>query len=441
MPRFRSSSRLWLLAASLALIPSIATAQNAFIALHLTFNGHVYDGYNSHAIYASLLFKPTVDGDPWIERDGYVAGWTRGSDHGLLEVNGNGEFQVKAIGTADGVTACALLGGGSSIGTLVLGDTVAVTVNLDWNYCAAGVAATATGAAKGEIHISGADADHSFVATVDSDGVDYSDVGAHAGEIAHGQPVTYTIIPSPGSVAQAAGRRGGVGESLVIDTVANKAIALPVNFFVPPSFSITLGGNSPTGVDTVARGSTRVPMIEFSLNPSTPQTINSVTVRGHGTGDESVDVTAVKLYHDLNGNGRVDSGEPTLSSGTFPANDGTVTLNVAPPYNVSGPTSLLVTYDYSTHIAARLGGAMTLAFLPLICFPGVRRRKRVAMVLMALVAGIAVASCGGGDVDGSTGPPPSGESSNYQVTVSDVDVSGTMHSNLGLSGATVTVLK
>jgi len=115
-------------------------------------------------------------------------------------------------------------------------------------------------------------------------------------------------------------------------------------------------------------------------------------------------------------------------------------LNVDPAFAVSGPTNLLVTYGFSTHIAALFSGAVSLAFLPFLFLPGLRRKNRVTVMCAMLISAVAVASCGGGS-DSSTGPPPPAGSSTYQATLTGIDVSGVTQTGLSLSGATVTVIK
>lgn len=440
MSRPRSTARCWLLLGVLALIPGIAAAQS-YVALQLSLNGHPYDGYNSHAIGVTILVKPTVDGDPWIEKGGYIVGWAKGADHGTFEVNGEGEFQIEKVLTFDGATACALQGTGSPIGTLTLRDTTHMSSVLSYQYCPVDVNPNVVGGASGQMEVHGPSADVSYIEAIDTAGdTRIVQGGAHAGAIPYGSPVTITAIPTPGYAVAMFGRRSAVSQAISVDTTVLQAYSVGVSFYPAPSFTITLGGSSPTGVDTIAKGSTKVPMLEFKLDPSTPQTLNSVTVQGHGTGDESVDVTGVQLYDDLNGNGRVESGEPLLASSSFSSNDGTATLNVQPAFAVSGPTNLLVTYGFSTHLAALFSGAVSLAFLPFLFLPGLRRKRRVAVMCAMLISVAAVAGCGGGS-DSSTGPPPPAGSSTYQVTLTGVDVSGTTQTGLSLSGATVTVLK
>jgi hypothetical protein len=200
---------------------------------------------------------------------------------------------------------------------------------------------------------------------------------------------------------------------------------------------VALGGSTPSS-HTVSVGSLNVPMIEFTLNPTAAQTINSVTIAASGSGNEQVDVTSVKLYVDKNSNGQVDVGDSAIASSTFAANDGTVIMTVSPAYSISAPTSLLVTYDFNLTVAQRLGGGLTLAMLPLLLIPAVWRRKRVtAMVVMAMLSTMALTACGS---DSSTGPPAGGGSVTFQSSLTNVNISGTDVAS-ALNGATITIKK
>jgi hypothetical protein len=200
---------------------------------------------------------------------------------------------------------------------------------------------------------------------------------------------------------------------------------------------VALGGSTPSS-HTVSVGSTNVPMIEFTLTPSSAQTVNSVTIAANGSGNEQVDVTAVKLYIDKNANGQVDAGDTAIASSTFAVNNGTVIMNVNPAYSISAPTNLLVTYDFNITVAQRLGGGLTFAMLPLLFLPAVWRRKRVAaMIVMAMIATVGITACGS---DSSTGPPPGGSSVTFQSNLTSVDISGTDIAS-PLAGATITINK
>lgn len=221
-------------------------------------------------------------------------------------------------------------------------------------------------------------------------------------------------------------------ETQEIDTTNNRAACKPGNIQV----TVSAGGNAP-GNTTVAKGTSAVPMLQFTLNPATSQTLNSITVQGQGSGNDQVDVTAITLYLDVNGDGLVDAGDSALASGTYGANNGTAVLTLSPGYAVTGTTSFLVTYDFSVNLAERLGGGAALALLPFLFVPMFSRRTRgLAMLGMILLVGISVTSCGGSDAT-----TPSGNTVTYQVKLSGVNLSGTDVPGVAINGATVTIVR
>ncbi len=200
----------------------------------------------------------------------------------------------------------------------------------------------------------------------------------------------------------------------------------------PVSVTVTLGGNTPRN-QTVAKGSSNVPMLEFELNPVTTETVSQVKVQAQGSGNEQVDVTAVNLWLDKNANGLKDAGDSLVSTGTFAANNGTVVLVVDPGLEISAPTTLLVTYSFSLTIAQRLG-ATSLLLLGLCFVPVARRRKRLALGVVVLILGIGITSCGGSSPTG----PGGGSDHTYQAKLTGLTVSGT-DVTAALTGATVTI--
>jgi hypothetical protein len=212
------------------------------------------------------------------------------------------------------------------------------------------------------------------------------------------------------------------------NTAACISTAVPV--------TVALGGSTPPS-HTVAAGASDVPMIEFLVTPASQQTVTSVTVQASGTGDEQTDVTAVKLYIDKNANGAVDAGDSLIATGTFAANDGTVTLAVNPGLAITAPTALLVTYSFSVTVAERIGGAIVLAFLPLFFIPAARKRKTLLAMLLVMLTSVAVVSCGGD----STGPKPGNGSVTFKSTVTGVTTTTGSIANLTVSGATITINK
>ncbi|MEO8878892.1 MAG: hypothetical protein ABI446_00695 [Gemmatimonadaceae bacterium] len=201
--------------------------------------------------------------------------------------------------------------------------------------------------------------------------------------------------------------------------------------------TVALGSSTPSN-QTVQSGSTNVPMLQFLLTPTAPQTITGVTVAASGTGNEQVDVSAVRLYLDKNGNGAVDAGDSIISTGTFATNDGTVTLAVNPGLSITTPTSLLVTYSFTLTIAERIGGGIVLAMFPLLILPSFRRRKTLLAMLIVMLTAVAITACGG---DSSTGPKPGNGSVTFESTLTGVTTNTGSLSSLAVSGATITVNK
>lgn len=118
-------------------------------------------------------------------------------------------------------------------------------------------------------------------------------------------------------------------------------------------------------------------MLQFDVVPETDGlTINHLTLKASGTGNDVADLTAGKVWLDENGNGQVDprfladafaedngadglavepsdggidvqEGDRQIGSGAYDTDDGTLTLTIDPPLAL-GPretATLLITYD------------------------------------------------------------------------------------------------
>lgn len=92
-------------------------------------------------------------------------------------------------------------------------------------------------------------------------------------------------------------------------------------------------------------------MASFELrnNGPVPVSIQSVRLRASGSADDSVNVTAVKLWRDTNGDGALDVGDTQLGSVGYGADNGTVTIATGSLNQLDQTQSvrLLVTYDLS----------------------------------------------------------------------------------------------
>jgi hypothetical protein len=148
--------------------------------------------------------------------------------------------------------------------------------------------------------------------------------------------------------------------------------------------------------------------------------VDALTLRAAGTGDDQADVAEVVVVEDRNGNGRRDGGEPVLGTGTFAADNGTVTIpNLDLELDPGDATDLLVLYDVavtSVSSTAQQAGVpwwLALSLLPL-AWIGWGCRGRVALLALPLL----LATCGGGGGGGCNGAfDPLGAVVTFEVSV------------------------
>lgn len=93
--------------------------------------------------------------------------------------------------------------------------------------------------------------------------------------------------------------------------------------------------------------------LRWNNNGTTAASIASFKLTASGTVDESVTLIKMSIIHDLNSDGIVGVGEPTLvsTSPAFPTNDGTVTITPQPPLSIApngGQVQLMITVDLVT---------------------------------------------------------------------------------------------
>lgn len=127
------------------------------------------------------------------------------------------------------------------------------------------------------------------------------------------------------------------------------------------SANITIGGSVrvargsvPPPSTLVSRSTAGVRALHVALSADLePATLTRLAVRASGSLDDVRGLSAVHLYADGNGNGRVDAAEPRLATTAFAADDGAATFTVAEPIPTGAPLELLVLADLT---ASPLGG-------------------------------------------------------------------------------------
>jgi uncharacterized repeat protein (TIGR01451 family) len=223
-----------------------------------------------------------------------------------------------------------------------------------------------------------------------------------------------------------------------------------VSTVISAGYSVAPGKNTPAVSSSAQVSAQNVPIIQLVTMATGTENvkINSVTIQASGTGNDALDISAVKLYLDVNGNGVVDSGDTQLSSGTFSADNGSLNLPLGTALTVmSGtPQNLLVTYDFSPTLASTL----TFAGVPLVFvgFLGSRRSRRWMILTTIGIAMLCFSACGGGGGGGEDAVPPGTSASRtYHLTVSAMAMQGAISNSaitvngMPTEGTTVTVNK
>ncbi|GIW34849.1 hypothetical protein [Meiothermus sp.] len=252
------------------------------------------------------------------------------------------------------------------------------------------------------------------------------------------------VADTGSSFAGWGGACSGTGTCSVTMDAARSVIA---TFNTAPAGALTISAAKPANAPTDAtrnKGQSSVLMLAFTLNPSQATQLQNITLQASGSGNDSLDLTVVKLIRDANANGQIDSGETPIASGTFSADNGTLTLTLSTPLALgTGDSQFLVAADIASTLAARpavlkaqslpaLPTPLLLTLLPLVLLGAWRMRSlRVGLLALAL----SLAACGGGQ---STTPV----NKTYQINLTAVSAQGSPTlSGLPITGATITVQK
>ncbi len=164
------------------------------------------------------------------------------------------------------------------------------------------------------------------------------------------------ICPAPGDTAYTPGLTEGNfciqltiedGGSNDADGEVNGSIKDPGGIAILiPEPNVDL--NRSTTSTTFSNGSGEQVVLAFAISSdSRDAQVDRLTLNSSGTLDETADISVVNLYHDVNENGVVDSGDERVGSGSYSSDNGQLEFSFSTPVQLSiGNTQFLVTYSF-----------------------------------------------------------------------------------------------
>jgi hypothetical protein len=130
-----------------------------------------------------------------------------------------------------------------------------------------------------------------------------------------------------------------------------------------PSLEVLPGTGIPSATVEPGTKAVRVASYRFLNHGPVPLAITGLKLKASGTGEDRLDVGAVQAWLDRNGNGAVDADDPLLATGTYPIDDGEITLNLGTvnPANPRLAFDVVVSYDFLAGIIGTRTYALALA--------------------------------------------------------------------------------
>ncbi len=188
-------------------------------------------------------------------------------------------------------------------------------------------------------------------------------------------------------------------------TLAGSSGAVPPTPVLMPAMAAAGSGNP--GAQQFGNPLVRLPVLQVGVSAPSHESlwVDQLTVNVSGSANDVTDITAVRLFHDLDDDGVVDGGEPQLGLETFVADNGRIDFGLSLEVAAGETANLLVAID-ATVVSVAPAGAGSWILLPLLglLFWVVRpRRLRRATVLLLLATLVLPMSCGGGG-GGANGP-------------------------------------
>jgi hypothetical protein len=113
---------------------------------------------------------------------------------------------------------------------------------------------------------------------------------------------------------------------------------------------LALGAYDPTDIE-VQRPSENNSALQVTLSALCEDiTVQTLTLTASGSGDDSSDISAVRIFLDKNGNGKYDSGEPQISADSkFATDNGSVTITADRTISENSTETWLVTLSFNNN--------------------------------------------------------------------------------------------
>ncbi|MGK0617432.1 InlB B-repeat-containing protein [Meiothermus cerbereus] len=382
-----------------------------------------------------------------------VSGLPSGNSATLTITGPDGFNQQRTILTGTGQSLSDVVTGSY---TVTAPSVVVSGTTYNPNPASQNVAVT-TGSATASVNYTQAPA-ASFALTVNKGGTGSGTVSSSPAGINCGVTCSATfssgasVILSPVADAAStfAGWSGACTGTGTCSVTMDAAKTVTATFNTTPAGSPTITAAKPANAPTDAtrnKGQSNVLMLAFTLNPSQATQLQNITLQASGSGNDSLDLTAIKLIRDANANGQMDSSETPIATGTFSADNGTLTFTLSTPLALSpGASQFLVAADIASTLAARpamqkaqslpaLPTPLLLTLLPLMLL-GAWRMRSLRAGFLALALALTLAACGVG------GPNTTPVNKTYQINLTALSAQGSPTvSGLPITGAIITVQK
>ncbi len=132
------------------------------------------------------------------------------------------------------------------------------------------------------------------------------------------------------------------------DGIANRVVRGPGGVAIAAQAVATNAVSVSVPNKAVTTGQTDVVMLRFLLNSNSSDVVlNDLTLLASGSGNDSSDIWAVRVWADSNGDGVIDSGDVMIGDGSYSADNGTLNLQMISPYRLdAGDNDFIVSYDF-----------------------------------------------------------------------------------------------